>query len=176
MIDMNIKVAAFDFDDTIYIHPTHNYSREDDINLFARIIAGDKNVYPKERFNPTILEFMKYCHESGITIALCSRCSVAEEAFYKIQTIRELLDIPITNLCVGENAMKPVALEACARMCRLKRSEILFVDDLWDNLEAVEKAGFKAASPSEVELYMRNVAEKERAVGDAAVPVFKPLP
>lgn len=153
MVDVNVKLAAFDFDDTIYIHPTHNYSKEDDLTLFSKIIAGDKDVYPEERFNPNIVSFMKYCYALNIPIAVCSRCSISEEAEYKTNLMRETLGFPVINLCVGDNAMKPVVLEAYARANRIKKSEILFVDDLWDNLESVERAGFKVASPSEIAVY-----------------------
>lgn len=154
MLYPNIKLVAFDFDDTVYIHPRHNYSKEEDLFLFTKIVVRDNEVYPSERFNPVMLDFMKSCYAEGISIALCSRCSLAKEADYKIFTVEALTGINIENLCVGDNSLKPVALQAYADAYRIDPGNILFVDDLWDNLVAVENAGFKTASPSEIMMFM----------------------
>ena len=152
--DENIGLVAFDFDDTLFIHPRHNYSKEEDLLLFSRILAGDSDVYPKERFSPTLLAFMEFCRGEGIPIALCSRCAISAEADYKINLIQGMVGTDILNLCVGSNEMKPVVLDAYAKANRIKPENIIFIDDLWDNLASVEKLGMQAASPAEVIMYM----------------------
>lgn len=143
----NIKVAVFDFDDTLAVHRNKDYS-----------INRDNSYFIKARLNPAIfyttiepcyvlpemLKVTERCREIGAVMYCLSgmRCSLHAEA--KKAYIEQNYGDDIELLMAKSQAMKLEVIAMLQEIHKCKAEEILYVDDNVENIVNAQKEGYVA--------------------------------
>lgn len=144
-----IKMVVFDFDDTLYIHPTHKNTMSDE-EFCKKVCTLGAKYYPPQNFSMVMKKVMDECDRRGILMALCSHTSFFPMSITKIAAVKEAYGYELINLCVGDAKAKHIALRITADSYGFCPSEVMLIDDLSLNLRDAETDGFKAASPMEI--------------------------
>ena len=151
MIDFNnLKFVIYDFDDTLCIHSTHNYSDKDNKVYNEDVIKKGKDTWKDCSINKQMGIFMLLCQEEGLSQGLMSATKSVKHADAKCDWVESNYGIRLENFSVGDASYKIEMLIAIADAYNLCRSSILLVDDCWKNLESASNAGFQACSPMEI--------------------------
>lgn len=140
-----IKMVVFDFDDTLYAHPSHRSMSQED--LFKAVSKVGAAYYPVENFSSLMGEIMGECDKRNIMMALCSHISFAPVQYAKLEAVERAYGYKLLDLCVGDAKAKHLALRTVADMFNLKPCEIMLIDDLSLNLIDAGADGFIAVSP-----------------------------
>lgn len=157
MFDLtDVKLVAFDFDDTLYIHDKRNDTDKTDLEYYAGLMTKETDYYDPSRFSDIMGQLMFELNSRHIDMAVCSHTSFAGAAHTKVEAAEAHYGYPLINLCSGLPDYKHVILAAYALANGLKHEEILLIDDQYINLRNAEASGFKAANPMEVVLHYTN--------------------
>ena len=130
MLDLTgIKLVAFDFDDTLYIHDSRNDTDETDLEYYADLISKETDYYDDNRFCDIMKQFMFEINTKNIDMAICSHTSFAGASHIKVQAAEEHYGYLFINLCSGLPDYKHVILAAYAKANNLNHDEILLIDE-----------------------------------------------
>lgn len=151
MIDMDkVKIALFDFDDTLCIHAQHGDEEED--HFVKNMILGkdhwtEKGCVP----NKQIHSFLLYCKGIYVRIGLISWTG----SFLHMKTKQKWAEekyhpVKFENFCVGTLEGKIEIMQGLCEAYGYAREQILIVDDLYKTLSVAENRGFQACTPMEV--------------------------
>lgn len=140
-----IKVAFFDFDDTLCIHSLHRewgvqFSGSIPSTIFDEFRCAD---------NVQMKQFINILVEKGVELHLIS---VARGAIRpaKLAWVKEHYGVSMIDSCTEEIEEKAGKMKEYCESRQLPCSEVLFVDDLWSSVEAAAAVGIRALSPMEV--------------------------
>lgn len=160
MLDLEqIRVALFDFDDTLCIHTRRPQSKElpDDV-YSARVFSGE-NPWPDGVAPRIMQEFVSLCAAQSVRLGLISGTSTHMRSEAKIAWVEKNYGVVMGNYCVGKQEFKQQMLHDICRHFHVQPSEVLFVDDAYANLEAASADGYIACSPMEVVYFMEQRQE-----------------
>lgn len=159
----NIKLVAFDFDDTLFAHRAHYPDTPSDhIQYLVACLRSSKKLIPRGSLwgscstNSAFEEFMEYCETQDIIMGLISWTAASVCATEKINFVKEKYHHTIENWCVGSIDEKIQMLKVLAEVYRLENDQILIIDDSVHVLANANAEGFQAASPIEFVNYWNN--------------------
>lgn len=141
----NIKVAFFDFDNTLCMHTVYvnhdkDYREEYGTDHYRRIKAYKSEI---------MQEFLDLLVANGVELCLTSATYV--HCFdVKQQWLKEQYGYDFNNCCVTCDAHKTATIHNYIIAHDLELSDILFVDDKADNLIAATAMGIPASHPLEI--------------------------
>ena len=156
MIDLEkVKLAIFDFDDTLPIHTNHRpFTAEQAEDYHTRVLSGDITVWDSCLVSDAMYDFVTMCLDKGIRTGLMSATDSYVHMVLKHDWVLLKYGVDMENFCVGSSDRKAPMLEYIAKANNLDNNEILLVDDLYSTLESASNLGFQCASPIEVAAYM----------------------
>lgn len=153
----NIKIAVFDFDDTLAMHVDKDYRTHRKENSNEYFINAYK--YPKDFY-----EKIEPCTVSKAMKTLVENCRVKNIPMYCVSGMRFSIhldakkefvhnhygnDIKVFAASSQERKTDVVSVLSDIHNCSNK--EILFVDDLEENISRMKKLGICALMPNDVE-------------------------
>lgn len=131
----NIKVAVFDFDETLAIHSSDkHYAQEGDEKLDYYVDAYLKpDVFYDElepcMINETLLELINILREKGIKIYCLSGMKYAFHLKAKQLFVNKHYGNDIETVAVGSQELKIDGLKIIKKINNCELDEILFIDD-----------------------------------------------
>ena len=141
----NIKVAFFDFDNTLCMHTVYvnhdkDYRKKHGTDHYRRIKAHKSEI---------MQEFLDLLVANGVELCLTSATYV--RCFdVKQQWLKEQYGYDFKNYCVTRDEYKATIIHNYASEHDLELSDILFVDDKADNLIAATAMGIPSCHPLEI--------------------------
>lgn len=145
----NIRAALFDFDDTLCVHTMRPYSSALSPEEYSEAVLSGGNPWPYGVAPNVMQQFVAMCHARAIHMGLLSATSTYTRAEAKQAWVTSHYGVVMKNYCVGLNGPKVMVLKEVARHFNLHYTQVLFVDDALENLEAAAREGFIACSPME---------------------------
>lgn len=162
MLDLdNIRVALFDFDDTLCVHTKRPYASALPPEEYSQAVLSGGNPWPYGVAPAVMQQFVAKCHALDIHLGLLSATSTYTRAEAKVDWVTEHYGVVMRNYCVGLNGPKVMVLNEVARYFSVKPEQVLFVDDVFEYLEAASKEGFTACSPMECVYFMEQSEQEE---------------
>lgn len=158
MIDLGkVKVVLFDFDDTLCIHSDH--VKKSDTEYGKAMVARDSTWWDKQgcQMNRQMKNFMDLCNKKGITMGLISAVDFSCTAEAKVNWVANKYHYVLRNFCTGSFEGKKRIIQALLEGYEHKPENVLFIDDLYSNLEAVAELGVQTATPMEVVNYINSL-------------------
>lgn len=159
----NIRLVAFDFDDTLFAHRAHHPdTASDHIRYLVTCLRSSEELIPRSSLwgscstNPAFEEFMNYCETQNIAMGLISWTAASVCATEKVNHVKERYHHAVKNWCVGSIDEKIQMLKALAWVYRLENEQILVIDDSVHVLTSANAEGFQAATPIEFVNYWTN--------------------
>lgn len=158
MIDLSgVKVALFDFDDTLCIHrKADNF----DIGSYNVVMVKGEASYwdiMGSAPNKQMKAFMDKLSVDNVELGLISATSFMCTSVNKIEWVKRKYGYTLKNYCTGDFDSKVQIIKALISADNLSPDEILFVDDLYSNVDAVAELGVQVATPMEVVNYINNL-------------------
>ena len=155
-----IKVAIFDFDDTLAIHRDKNYSkrRKEDYEVFLNFY---KNAYlhPDTFYDEievcdksdTIYKLIDILRKQGTKLYVLSGMKFSFQLKAKASFVYKYYGNDIEVIMARSQERKVDGVNVIQRINNCKLDEILFVDELEENIKRFKQMGINALMPSEVE-------------------------
>ncbi|MGN0485110.1 MAG: hypothetical protein ACI4HI_16320 [Lachnospiraceae bacterium] len=148
---MNIKMAVFDFDNTLCIHTDFFWNEEkQDWHLRYMLEHG---ISAKGEPNLLMQKFLGKCVDFGIRIGLISATSFYVAMKAKQTWAEQKYGVKFENFCVSTNDEKIHMMELLSEVYHFNPDQILLVDDTADVLCMAADRGFSAATPMEIMNY-----------------------
>ena len=156
MIDLDrVKLAIFDFDDTLAIRTDHRAFTADQVKCYHKnVVSGDITVWDSCIVSDAMHDFITMCVNKGIRTGLMSATESYIHMTLKHDWVLLKYGVDMENFCVGRIEHKASMLEYIAQANNLSNNEILLIDDLYSTLASASNLGFQCASPIEVAAYM----------------------
>lgn len=151
-----IKLALFDFDDTLAVHTEHGWNKGIAKRQLVAAAAGKLYEASTLRVSYDLKTFVALCKEHDVELGLISASGFAPRVEQKMKWVEEHYGVRMQNYCVGSVAEKPDAIEAIRQAKRFCSDEILLVDDYYKVLSDVTKVGIQVVSPAEVSIFLRD--------------------
>lgn len=164
MIKLNdIKVAIFDFDDTLAIHKIKNYrdiksSTKDEEEKYYM----NAYLYPNEFYDkidpcyilPEILDFINILRDNNIKLYCVSGMKNSFNLDAKEYFINKYYGNDIKIIITKDQESKVDVSSVLAKVNKCNLSNILFVDDLLDNVIKLKNKGINAIVPNEIKGFL----------------------
>lgn len=155
----NIKVAIFDFDDTLAIHKNKEYKQhrnenEDNLlNYYLNAYLNPKSFY--ETIEPCYISKSKknlinILEMKGIKIYCVSGMRFSFDFQAKEYFVHKYYSNNIEVISTGSQGVKKDAVKIIQRIHKCNLNEILFVDDFKENIIEFNKMGICAFLPEEI--------------------------
>lgn len=155
-----IKVVMFDFDDTLAIHKDKDYIKhrnqnEDHfLNYYANAYLNPKFFY--ETIEPcSILEslqkFIKTCEANDIKMYCVTGARFSFHLKAKQSFVHKYYSHRIEVISAGSQELKCDAVKIIARINNCRLDEMLFIDDIEDNMIRFKNMGIYALLPEEID-------------------------
>lgn len=151
------KIVLFDFDDTLCIHSQHK--KGSDTEYRKAMIARDPEWWDKQgcQVNKQLKSFMDICSEKDKVIGLISAIDFSCTAEAKLNWVANKYHYILKNFCTGSFEGKKRIIQALLDGYGYKPENVLFIDDLYSNLEATAELGIQTATPMEVVNYINGL-------------------
>lgn len=147
----NLKLALFDFDDTLCIHKNHQTGSEEE--YFKKILLG-QNAWETCETNIHLKYFMEELIKRNIKLGLISTTVSFKHMEAKQKWVEQNYGIKLENYCVNTFENKLMMMKAISNAFNILPEEILIVDDLYENIERAANNNFQACTPIEVVNYV----------------------
>lgn len=146
--EKNIKLVLFDFDDTLCIHTQHY---EDDAIREAYHIDMLKNnsewwTMRGCQINKQMEKLLFLCEKENKRVGLISAVDMPRTAGLKIEWVKTHYGYELEDFCACSLKGKVDVIKAITKVYGIKPEEILFIDDLHDNVWNVSALGVNAMS------------------------------
>lgn len=158
MTDLSrVKIALFDFDDTLCIHQKADNFVAEYYNVV--MVEGRVSYWDEMHSQPNkqMKAFMDKLSVDNVELGLISATSFMCTAVNKIEWVKRKYGYTLKNYCTGDFDSKVQIIKALISADNLSPDEILFVDDLYSNVDAVAELGVQVATPMEVVNYINNL-------------------
>ena len=154
-----IKVAIFDFDDTLAIHRDKDYTekRNKDYNVFLDFY---KNAYlnPNDFYEKIevcdmldyMYKFIDILRKQGTKLYVLSGMKFSFQFKAKENFVHKYYGNDIEVIMAKSQKMKVDGVNVIQRINNCKLDEILFVDELEENIDRYKKLGINAMTPDDV--------------------------
>ena len=147
-----VRVAFFDFDDTLCIHSVHK-----DMGSELRT-SNTYEIFDKFgcRVNKQMANFIDQLKEMGVEMHLVSATSDKNVVALKLEWVLRKYGVSMINSCVEDHNYKVSRIKEHCDSRGLNYDETLFVDDMYQNLCSVAAIGVQTCSPMEIVNYMND--------------------
>ena len=153
----DIKVAIFDFDDTLAIHKSKNYLEQKDQNLlncYLKAYLNPNSFY--ETIEPCIISnslyrLINFFKSNNAKIYCVSGMRFSFHLKAKENFIHKYYDNDIEFISSANQELKIDAIKVIQSINNCKLNEILFVDDMEENIKRFKIFGIHALLPNEVD-------------------------
>ena len=154
----NVRLALFDFDDTLCIHKSHahNDSKKNSIKYYSNAVKLGAGIWKNSSPSKHMGVLLNHCKERNIRLGLISATGQSVCSKAKLEWVSNMYGLELENFCVDTAQSKVLMLTALAEVYNLNADEILLVDDYTYNLVDAANAGFQACTPMEVVEYVEN--------------------
>ena len=156
----NIKVVIFDFDDTLAIHKNSRYRKEMRENE-EKFLNFYKNAY----LNPDIFydemepctaseqlqKLVRLCEKKNIKMYCISGMKIAIHIKAKESFLCKHYSNNIEVISTGSQALKCKVIKIIKRIHNCDLDEMLFVDDMKENVKRFKSIGIYGVLPRDVE-------------------------
>lgn len=160
-IDLHdIKVAVFDFDDTLAVHKDKNFSEhrnkteEDKIEFYVNAYKEPKRFYdeiePCER-SEKLYNLIEELRKKEIKVYCLSGMEFSFNLKAKQNFVNKYYGEDIEVISAAKQELKLKGLKIIAKINECKLKEMLFVDDRESVIELLAENGVKAVKVDEVE-------------------------
>ena len=158
MIDLSkVKIVLFDFDDTLCIHRKADNFDIDSYNV--AMVKGGTSYWDMMGSAPNkqMKVFMNKLSEDDVELGLISATKLSCTGANKIEWVKLNYGYTLKNYCSGDFEGKVQIIKALITANNFSPDEVLFVDDLYSNIDAVAKLGVQVATPMEVVNYINSL-------------------
>lgn len=107
--------------------------------------------------NKQMKVFMDKLSIDKVELGLISATSFVCTSINKIEWVKLKYEYTLTNYCTGDFDNKVKIIKALITANNLSPDEVLFVDDLYSNVDAVAELGVQVATPMEVVNYINSI-------------------
>ena len=154
-----IKVAIFDFDNTLAIHKDQNYlkkrrSSEDKfLDYYLNAYLNQNSFYESiEECNISndILTLINILRKNGVKLYCLTGTKFSFHINAKENFVHKNYGNDIEIFAVGNQQFKLSATKIISKINKCGLDEILFVDDLVENVDMLNNAGIKAIVSADV--------------------------
>ena len=161
----NIKIAIFDFDDTLAIHKDKDYIKrrnENEESLLSYYLDAYLN---PEKFYETIepcktsksiIKLINILREKNIKMYCVSGMKFSFHLKAKEYFVHKYYGNDIEVISTRNQELKIDAAKIISKINNCNLNEILFIDDIKENIINLNKSGINAILPDEVELLINN--------------------
>ena len=156
----NIKVAIFDFDDTLAIHKDkdftkrRNESEEKFYNYYLNAYLNPKSFYetiePCDISQP-MLKLVDILRKNGVKLYCVSGMKFSFHLKTKEYFVHKYYGSDIEVISASTQELKVDASKIISKINNCNLNEVLFFDDKKENIINLNKAGVKAFFPDDVE-------------------------
>lgn len=165
----NIKVAIFDFDDTLAIHKDKDYqkhrneSEEKLLDYYLNAYLNPNSFY--ESIEPcdiseSILKLINILRENNVKIYCVSGMKFSFHLRAKEHFVHKYYGNDIEVISTKNQKLKIDAVKIISKINNCNLDEILFVDDIKENIINFNKVRINAILPDEVKLLINNKVSK----------------
>ncbi len=161
-----IKVVIFDFDDTLAIHKDKNYikrrnqNKDNLLNYYLNAYLNPESFYeiiepcfPEE----SLQKFIKICEAKDIKMYCVSGMKFSFHLKAKQYFVQKYYSNNIEVLSAGSQELKCDAVEIIRRINDCKLSEILFIDDMKENIIRFNHMGIYALLPEKIDKLIKKI-------------------
>lgn len=155
-----IKVAIFDFDDTLAIHQDkeffkhRNESESNFLSYFIDAYTKPNSFYdtiePCNVLEP-LYKLVKFFEKSGVKMYCLTGMQFSFNIKAKEAFVHNHYSDKIEVISTNSQKSKVGAIKIISKLNDCNLNEILFVDDLEENIDRFKNMGVKALLPSEVD-------------------------
>ena len=163
-IDLNnIKVAIFDFDDTLAIHKDRNYikhrneSEENFLNYYLNAYVNPESFYESIEIcsiSEPILKLINILRKNNVKIYCVTGMRFSFHLKAKEYFVHKYYGNDIDVISTKNQELKIDAAKIISIMNNCNLDEILFVDDIEENIINFNNARINAILPNEVDLFL----------------------
>ena len=158
--DLNkIKVAIFDFDETLAIHKDKDYlnhrneSEERLLNYYLKAYLNPKSFY--ETIEPCVISkqlytLIRFLKHNNVKMYCISGMNFSFHLKAKEIFIHTHYDNDIEMISTGSQELKIDAVRMIQKINACDLKEILFIDDIKDNIIRFNNIGINALLPEEI--------------------------
>lgn len=160
-IDLNnIKVAIFDFDDTLAIHKDKDYIKhrnenEDHLlNYYLNAYLNPNSFYEKDEpcsILESVQTLIKILSSKGVKIYCLTGMKFSFHLKAKEHFVHKYFSNDIEVISTRSQELKEDAVKILQRVNGCNLNEILFVDDMRENIIRFNNMGIYALLPNEVD-------------------------
>lgn len=165
----NIKVAIFDFDDTLAIHKDVDYLKhrnengEKLLNYYLNAYLNPEKFY--EIIEPcdiseSILKLINILRKNNVKIYCVSGMKFSFHLKAKEYFVHKYYGDDIEVISSKNQELKIDAAKIISKINKCKLNEVLFVDDMKENIINFNKAGINAILANNVELLINDKVGK----------------
>lgn len=165
-IDLNnIKVAIFDFDDTLAIHKDRNYikhrneSEENFLNYYLNAYVNPESFYERIEIcsiSEPILKLINILRKNNVKIYCVTGMRFSFHLKAKEYFVHKYYGNDIDVISTKNQELKIDAAKIISIMNNCNLDEILFVDDIEENIINFNNAGINALLPNEVKTFLKD--------------------
>ena len=156
----NIKVAIFDFDDTLAIHKDrdfvkHRNENEDNLlNYYLNAYLNPNCFY--ETIEPcyvsvSLQKLIRFFSKKGVKVYCVSGMKYSFHLKAKEHFVHKYYDDSIEVISTRSQELKDDAVKIIKRVNNCNLDEILFVDDIKENIDRFNNMGINALLPEEID-------------------------
>lgn len=160
----NIKVAIFDFDDTLAIHKDREYivkrsvSEEKTLEYFLNAYLNKETFF--EEIEPcniseSILKLIELFRKNNVKLYCVSGMRFSFHFKAKENFVHKYYGEDIEVIMARDQEIKTEAVKIISKINNCKLDEVLFVDDKLSNITDFKKMGINALLPNEVDELMK---------------------
>ena len=157
----NIKVAIFDFDDTLAIHKDKDYlkhrneNEEKLLNYYLNAYLNPESFY--ETIEPCIiseqiLKLINTLKKNNVKIYCVSGMKFSFHLKAKEHFVHKYYSNDIEVISARNQELKIDAAKIISKINKCNLDEVLFVDDIEENIIRFKNVGIKALLPNEIEI------------------------
>ncbi len=166
----DIKVAIFDFDDTLAIHKDKDYvkhrneSEEKLLDYYLNAYINPNSFYEKIEPCSTsrpIFNLINVLRENNVKIYCVSGMKFSFHLKAKEYFVHKYYGDDIEVISSRNQELKIDAAKIISKINNCNLNKVLFVDDIKENIINFNKAGINAILPNEVELLINNKENNE---------------
>lgn len=156
----NIKVAIFDFDDTLAIHKDKDYqkhrneSEEKLQNYYLDAYLVPEKFYEiieQCNMSESILKLINILRKNNVKIFCVSGMKFSFHLRAKEYFVHKYYGNDIEVISTGNQQLKIDAAKIISKVNNCNLNEVLFVDDIEENIINFDKIGINALLPSDVD-------------------------
>ena len=161
-IDLSkIKVVIFDFDDTLAVHRNRDYQErrcESEENLFDYYLNA--YLYPNSFYNDiepcdiseSIFKLVNILRKNNVKMYCVSGMRFSFHLKAKENFVHKYYGNDIEMISAGSQELKIDAIKVISKLNNCNLDEILFIDDMVDNVVRFNKMGINGLLPENVDL------------------------